>query len=583
VSSGLKPRYDGWMSSDDGATDDTIATDSAALAATALAAPGYRMGDVIGRGGMGEVVLAEDTRIGRPVAIKRMRGELASDDLTARFLREARIQARLEHPAVVPVHELGHDSEGRPYFTMKRLAGTTLEQVLAAGTTSTNELLRALVDVCLAIDFAHARGVVHRDIKPSNIMLGDYGEVYVLDWGVARLIGERDLGARASGPIDEAATQAGAVLGTPAYMAPEQLSGDAAGPATDAYALGAVLFEVLAGEQLHPRTAEVSPAVRRPERAIAPELDALCTAALAQTAASRPTARELADRLRRYLDGDRDLARRRTLATELLDEARATIASGDPARRAAAMAAAGRALALDPSSSDAAGLVTQLMLEPPRELPAGLARRLADKDVQIGREQGRLSAANIAAYFMLALLVVWVGVRDWTVIGATWAVALVTMLGCIALARGRIHGIGFAVLGNTITLTLGCRSFGPFILMPTLIANSALSMITFPAMLRRPWLVLGAALAAFAVPLLLEAVGFWEPTWWLADGNVVTHPVAIAIEGFSGTFVVVVCSAAAIVVTAMYVRTLALSQRAAQRQLDIQAWHLEQLLPARPC
>ncbi|MBA3501630.1 MAG: serine/threonine protein kinase, partial [Deltaproteobacteria bacterium] len=204
----------------------------------------YEVGEILGRGGMGEVVLAEDKTIGRRVAIKRMRAATPTPDAVARFLREAHIQARLDHPAIVPVHELGHDKDGRPYFTMKRLAGVTLHTVLKEGKATPQKLLRAFVDVCLAIEFAHQRGIVHRDLKPSNIMLGHYGEVYVLDWGVARVIGDAELAGVAIDSL-EGETQQGAVLGTPGYMSPEQMRGDEITPATDIYALGAILFEIL--------------------------------------------------------------------------------------------------------------------------------------------------------------------------------------------------------------------------------------------------------------------------------------------------------------------------------------------------
>jgi serine/threonine-protein kinase len=236
---------------------------------------GYQLGASIGKGGMGEVIAAFDRRIGRDVAVKRMRSAHSSEEATTRFLREARIQARLDHPAIGPVHERGTDDAGRPYFTMKRLAGRTLGQRMAegeGGTAPERQLLRAFVDVCLAVEFAHARGVVHRDLKPANIMLGDYGEVYVLDWGVARVLGEPvsgDPGAApaipagfassdardASAPsdsLDEGSTKTGTLLGTPGYIAPEQLKGEPAAPPADVYALGSILFELLAGEPLHP-------------------------------------------------------------------------------------------------------------------------------------------------------------------------------------------------------------------------------------------------------------------------------------------------------------------------------------------
>src|SRR5205085_1923166 len=128
-----------------------------------LPEPGYLIGDLIGKGGMGEVVAARDLRIGRDVALKRMRAEKPSAEALMRFLREARVQARLDHPAIVPVHELGLDNKGLPFFTMKRLSGATLTQRLLEKLPQ-NRILRAFVDVCLAIELAHSRGVVHRDL-----------------------------------------------------------------------------------------------------------------------------------------------------------------------------------------------------------------------------------------------------------------------------------------------------------------------------------------------------------------------------------------------------------------------------------
>src|SRR5688500_5550674 len=153
-----------------GGTDPTLPSDTEPRVPdrpSQRGATSYQLGALIGRGGMGEVVLAHDPAIGRDVALKRLRTEAPSRELVDRFLREAKIQARLDHPAIVPVHELGYDADGRPYFVMKRLAGTTLHEVLTSRTRSQpiNRLLRALVEVCLAIDLAHARGVVHRDLK----------------------------------------------------------------------------------------------------------------------------------------------------------------------------------------------------------------------------------------------------------------------------------------------------------------------------------------------------------------------------------------------------------------------------------
>src|SRR5438067_5726539 len=206
---------------------------------------GYEVSEVLGRGGMGEVVLAYDTEIGRGVAIKHML-DASSEVARERFLREAKIQARLDHPAIVPVYELGRD-----YFTMKRLAGTTLLDVIVKGSATRQRMLRAFVDVCLAVELAHSRGVVHRDLKPANIMLGDFGEVYVLDWGIAKLVDEPET-PRAQTldlPSSTHATRVGKVLGTPEFMAPEALLHGVADRRTDVYALGIILDQLLLADQ----------------------------------------------------------------------------------------------------------------------------------------------------------------------------------------------------------------------------------------------------------------------------------------------------------------------------------------------
>jgi eukaryotic-like serine/threonine-protein kinase len=183
----------------------------------------YAMLRRIGKGGMGEVMSARDEQVGRDVAIKRMKAAAPSDRAIARFMREASIQGRLEHPSIVPVHEIGRDSDGLPFFVMKKLAGTTLSKILDSDRSRypLERILRAFVEVCLAVQFAHDRGIVHRDLKPDNIVLGEYGEVYVLDWGVAKVLGEdnesfADVGSGSGS--GEHATVVGTAIGTPGDM-----------------------------------------------------------------------------------------------------------------------------------------------------------------------------------------------------------------------------------------------------------------------------------------------------------------------------------------------------------------------------
>jgi eukaryotic-like serine/threonine-protein kinase len=190
----------------------------------------YELISTLGRGGMGVVYLARDTALDREVAVKVFDRPLGDAN-------EARIIARLEHPGIVPVHDFGELPDGRLFYAMKRVRGDRLDRWMASG-REIGERMAVFLRVCEAVAFAHAHGVVHRDLKPENVMVGEFGEVLVLDWGVAQL---RIADCRLR--IDEAdGRSAGAVVGTPEYMAPEQARGEAAvDQRADVYALGAML------------------------------------------------------------------------------------------------------------------------------------------------------------------------------------------------------------------------------------------------------------------------------------------------------------------------------------------------------
>jgi serine/threonine protein kinase len=229
-----------------------------ALRAPDLSETRYRLGREVGRGGMGSVWEAEDPELGRVVAVKVLDLPDEAGDLAARLKREARVLARLEHPGVVPVHDVGTLPDGRPWYAMKLVRGERLDEA-AARLPTLPERLRLFLRVCEPVAFAHARGVVHRDLKPSNVMVGPFGEVLVLDWGIARLL-EEEVSERSPGPpaavpgapreprdAPAPGTSAGTVLGTPGFMAPEQARGDGGVDArADVFALG-VLLRCLAG------------------------------------------------------------------------------------------------------------------------------------------------------------------------------------------------------------------------------------------------------------------------------------------------------------------------------------------------
>jgi tetratricopeptide (TPR) repeat protein/tRNA A-37 threonylcarbamoyl transferase component Bud32 len=289
----------------------------------------YALTRLHAKGGLGQVWLAHDRELGRHVALKELRPERAGDQvLHARFLEEAQVTGQLEHPGIVPVYELARrDADGRPYYTMRFIKGRTLAEAareyhrrreeVGAAPLDLAGLLNAFVGVCNAIAYAHSRGVIHRDLKPQNVVLGDFGEVVVLDWGLAKLVGREetteDLASIALGESDmHTATIAGQVLGTPAYMAPEQAEGGSVDRRSDVYGLGAILYEILTGRppftesetrallrrvvtEPPARPREIVPTTPRP-------LESVCLKALSKAPSQRyASATELADEVRHFL------------------------------------------------------------------------------------------------------------------------------------------------------------------------------------------------------------------------------------------------------------------------------------------
>ncbi len=262
-----------------------------------LSGTDYVLVNKLGEGGMGGVYRVQDTTLGRQVALKVIRVVDSSGEFAARLLREAKIIAQLEHPGIVPVHDVGRLPDGRVFYTMKLVQGHRLDQQTADLGGGVLERLRTFQKICEAVAFAHAHNVLHRDLKPQNIMVGRFGEVLVMDWGLAKLLNvETPADAEEGAQIgtheertSETGTAHGAVLGTPGYMAPEQARGDVAavGPRSDVYSLGAVLKFLLESSGSMPKA-----------------LAAIAGKATAEDLDRRySSVQELADDIAHYLDG----------------------------------------------------------------------------------------------------------------------------------------------------------------------------------------------------------------------------------------------------------------------------------------
>ena len=321
----------------------------------------YGIREEVGRGGMGKIVKVWDQELNRFLAMKLILDGTAGDpERMSRFVQEAQVMGQIDHPGIVPIHDFGVDREGRVFFTMRLVKGQDFNEIIDLGIGekdgwNMSRLVGALISSCQAVAFAHSRGIIHRDLKPANIMVGRFGEVYVMDWGLAKVKGRDDVvdlrlredvqssdltiqterRAEAGGSSDSPlVTMDGSIVGTPSYMAPEQAAGDleSTDQRSDVYSLGAILYVILTGQPPYlPPGAQISPRaiwarlIEDPPKPVhqvnpkaPPELMAVCEKAMAREPGDRyENSLDLAEDLQRFLDGRVVRAYRTGALTEL--------------------------------------------------------------------------------------------------------------------------------------------------------------------------------------------------------------------------------------------------------------------------
>jgi serine/threonine-protein kinase len=557
---------------------------------------------------MGMVLLCEDRQIGRRIALKKLRRERAANEsAVARFVREARVQGQLEHPAVLPVYDLGVDDTDAIYFTMKRVRGRTLMDVLddlRDGVAETiaeydlHRLISAFAHVCLAVDYAHQHGVLHRDIKPANVMLGDFGEVYLVDWGLAKLVAQDDITIDddddAHGRPSGGETAAGALLGTPGYMSPEQSRGQPElGPPSDVYALGTILFEILARQPLHTGSvaqvlastiagAAQRPSARVPSLDIPPELDAICAKATAREPSERfATARALHDAVDEWLKGKRDAELRREASRE--HSARAAETASDTLEgRKVVMKELGRALALDADNGDAMEMLAQLFATPPAERPPAVEAKLLHSQQEQLAGVGRMAAIAYGSLFLFIPLLLWHGVRDAFPFGALFTLAAVcTAMSAYASTRPEVsqHFVGVLMLASSAMFLCLWPLYGPLLLAaPSIIANAVGFTLLFTGRWRLATIVVGVLF--IAGPVLLEGLGVVSPTFVFAEGVITLVPGALDFREVPSLVLLTVATCSSLAIACVTAGAVRMQLRGAEERIYLQEWQVRAMVPS---
>ncbi len=549
----------------------------------------YLIVDRVAETETGEIFACRDEHIGRDVLMKVIDERRAAEGADTRFRAEASVQAQLEHPGIVPVYDVGEDRLGRRYFTMRHIGGVTLDVVLrrlmkhdpdTEKEFTRHRLLAAFAKICLTVDFAHSRGVLHRNLAPANVSFGKFGEVYVLDWAIAK--------PQTSALV--AQTTSTDSVGTPGYMAPEQVLGQRLDARADVFSLGSILYEILALKRLIANPHEFAlfakkkvdidarPSIRAPDRGISPELDAICVKAVSWDPKERhASARDLHDAVQAYLDGHRDIELRKRIASTHLERAKQAIGSGAEAR-ADAIREVGRAIALVPDDEVAPRLLLQLLTSLPKEVPPEVQKAAAERALLRWRRTARWVALLLVVpwFTLYPLTMLLFGMRDLIValaVPAAWVVAAAAVL-VEDRKRAGAWTPAWAVMFAVATTSL---LEGPFLIVPLLAIAAVMGIvITGRNEHRRTVIVLGAL--AVLVPSLLVVTGLHRVYDFDPDG-------AMRISGAFGLSL----PALFFGVTLAHVVTIAASCQLAARYRDlferaetenlVFAWQLARVLP----
>jgi serine/threonine-protein kinase len=447
-------------------------------------------------------------------------------------------------------------------------------------------------------------------------MLGDFGEIYVLDWGLAKVIGA-DQGATplagrspASLPdetpdnvetdVDEVGrTVAGAILGTPGYAAPEVLQGKPADARADVYALGAILFEILAGGPLCPgerahemiaRTIDgldARPSVRAPDREIAPELEALCVRATALDPAARPSsARELHDEVEQFLDGDRDQELRRSKshahATAARASAESALGHGTLADRERALGEVGRALALDPENRDAAETLIALLTTPPREVPPEAQAALARGVETRLQTAARIGSAVYLSSILFVPLVIAVGVLSWPLLlGVSGAFVLTAALAfALSTRRPSPFIVLFLMVVSTAAVSSTSLLWGAYVLLPTMITFNTMAYVEHEEIVPA-WVMVLVGSMGLIVPVALSWLGVLPACYDFREGVIQILPRAMRFRGGAGgstEWLLFGMNLATVLFASIYAVHFHRARAGADRALQLQAWQLRKLV-----